>query len=217
MMKGFYPLGAWEEGGTYWDYLMTYFAYLCDTLDNCFGTTFNILSAPGLNSTVNFSVYSAGFAGTDNFHDAEASSGAHAVHYWLAKRYNQPAISKLRMQNTGGSGGIHDLLWFDTNTALDSVNIPLDICLTSENLDYTSMRGSWSDKNSPYLSFHCGKARVEHGHLDLGTYVIDMLGKRWASDIGGDDYNLPGYFGSDQRYDYYRLRPEGHNVYVISV
>ncbi len=216
MMKGFYPLGAWEEGGTYWEYLMVYFVYLCDTLENCFGSTFNILNAPGLNSTVNFSVYSAGFATSDNFHDAETSSGAHASHYWLAKKYNQPQFAKLRMQNTGGSGGILDLLWFDTETELTNIDLPLDTCLISENLDYSSMRGSWTNTNSPYLSFHCGKARVEHGHLDLGTYVIDMLGERWAIDIGGDDYNLPGYFGSDQRYDYYRLRPEGHNVYVIN-
>jgi hypothetical protein len=40
------------------------------------------------------------------------------------------------------------------------------------------------------------------------------LGERWAVDLGSDDYNLPGYFGS-RRYDYYRLRAEGHNTLVI--
>ena len=34
-------------------------------------------------------------------------------------------------------------------------------------------------------------------------------------DPGADDYNLPGYFGN-ARWDYYRLRAEGHNTLVIS-
>lgn len=85
MLDEFYPLGAWFEGATYWDYMMSHFAYLSDTIDNCFGTDFNLLSAPGLGNTVEFSVYSAGFAGTDNFYDAEflrgESAATHATHY----------------------------------------------------------------------------------------------------------------------------------------
>jgi hypothetical protein len=45
--------------------------------------------------------------------------------------------------------------------------------------------------------------------------VLDALGKRWAEDLGADDYNLPGYFGG-QRWNYYRLRAEGHNTLVIN-
>ena len=33
-------------------------------------------------------------------------------------------------------------------------------------------------------------------------------------DLGGDNYNLPGYFGR-QRWTYYRLRTEGHNTLTI--
>ncbi len=216
MLNNFYPLGAWDEGSTYWSYMMNYFAYLSDTLENCFETDFNLLSAPGLDNTAKFSVYTTGFTGIDNFHDAEKSSGTHTVYYWLAKKFDQPEIAKLRMQDSDGEGSLLDLLWFDAETVTGDFDLPLDICLTSDNLDYGSMRGSWSDTNSPYLSFHSGKALVEHGHLDLGTYVIDMLGERWAEDLGGDDYNLSGYFDDDVRYDYYRLRPEGHNVYVIN-
>jgi hypothetical protein len=34
-------------------------------------------------------------------------------------------------------------------------------------------------------------------------------------DFGRDDYNLPGYFGN-QRWNYYRLRAEGHNTLVVN-
>lgn len=219
LLNEFYPLGAWYEGATYWDYLMSHFANLEDTIENCFGTDFNLLSAPGLENTVKFSVYSAGFAGTDNFYDAEfvkgASAATYATHYWLAKKYDKPEFANLRMQKTNGSGGVADMLWYDTATQLGSINLPLDGYLYSGTLHYASTRGSWTDTNSPYLAFHCGAATVNHAHLDNGTYVIDMLGERWASDLGGDDYDLTGYFGTE-RFTYYRLRPEGHNVYVIN-
>ncbi len=56
---------------------------------------------------------------------------------------------------------------------------------------------------------------MNHNHLDLGSFVLDALGQRWAVDLGADDYNLPGYFGG-QRYTYYRLRAEGHNTLVLN-
>ena len=46
--------------------------------------------------------------------------------------------------------------------------------------------------------------------------MLDALGVRWAHDLGGDDYALPGYFSEPQRWTYYRLRAEGHNTLVIN-
>jgi len=45
--------------------------------------------------------------------------------------------------------------------------------------------------------------------------VLDALGQRWAVDLGGDDYNLPAYFGN-KRWTYYRLRTEGHNTLTFN-
>ena len=33
---------------------------------------------------------------------------------------------------------------------------------------------------------------------DLGGFVFDALGARWAMDLGADNYNLPGYFGGQR-------------------
>ena len=37
--------------------------------------------------------------------------------------------------------------------------------------------------------------------------MLDALGVRWAHDLGGDDYALPGYFSEPQRWTYYRCAP----------
>src|SRR6185436_3671178 len=68
---------------------------------------------------------------------------------------------------------------------------------------------------SIFAAFKAGDNQANHSHLDLGSFVLDALGVRWAVDLGADNYNLPGYFG-EQRWNYYRLRAEGQNTLVIN-
>ncbi|MDB5325789.1 MAG: heparinase, partial [Phycisphaerales bacterium] len=53
-----------------------------------------------------------------------------------------------------------------------------------------------------------------HSHLDLGNFVLDMLGERFAMDLGADNYDLPGYLGP-RRADYLRSSTPGHNTLSI--
>ena len=76
-------------------------------------------------------------------------------------------------------------------------------------------RSAWNDRNALWVAFKAGSNAVNHSHLDLGTFVLEALGQRWFVDLGADNYNLPGYFGR-QRWDYYRLRAEGHNTLLIN-
>jgi len=82
------------------------------------------------------------------------------------------------------------------------------------NVEVATLRSRWNDPRALFVGIEARSHTFNHQHLDIGSFVLDALGERWASDLGSDDYNLPGYFGS-QRYDYYRLRAEGHNTLVI--
>jgi hypothetical protein len=76
------------------------------------------------------------------------------------------------------------------------------------------MRSDWTGRNAWFVGFKGGDDAANHAHLDLGTFVLDALGQRWAMELGSDDYNLPGYFGA-QRWSYYRLRTEGQNTLTM--
>ena len=80
--------------------------------------------------------------------------------------------------------------------------------------EVVALRSSWTDPGATFVAFKGGDNKVNHSHLDLGSFVMEALGERWAIDQGSDDYNLPGYFGK-QRWDYYRLRAEGQNTLVV--
>jgi hypothetical protein len=63
--------------------------------------------------------------------------------------------------------------------------------------------------------------RLLHAQADAGSFIVDGARHRWVIDLGGDDYDLPGYFdhgadgGSGPRWQYYRVRTAGHNTLVI--
>ena len=213
----FYPDGAWHEGTMYWAYMSDYLVNTVSTIEATFGDDFNILNTPGMDKSVYFSVYSTGPTGTDNFEDANYDSGQTPAYMWYAKKYNLPGIAKLRRFNTNDGtleGKVKDLLYYDT--AWDSAAIEeLALDKTFGGIEYASMRGSFFAKDTTYIGLHGGKAKTSHGHLDNGTFVVDMLGERWACDVTHEAYALVDA-NKDKEYFIYRKSPEGHNCLVIN-
>lgn len=215
MMNSFYPDGAWDEGVGYWSYTMDYLMNFVTSLNATFGTEFNITAAPGLENTAYYTLGGDGTTGMNNFHDAGNNHQSNPCLFWLSTRFNTPGLTNVRlytMEQYGYTPTIFDMLWYDTS--IKGTDFYLDKDSYMRNVEFVSMRGSWVDNDTTYLSYHAGSNNVNHGHIDSGTFVVDMLGERWACDLGGEDYSLNGYFG-DNRYKYYRTRPEGHNLYVI--
>jgi hypothetical protein len=57
-----------------------------------------------------------------------------------------------------------------------------------------------------------GQNNGYHAHLDLGTFVADALGQRWAINLGPDLYALPNYFTPPLNAAYYRISTHGQNT-----
>jgi hypothetical protein len=82
-----------------------------------------------------------------------------------------------------------------------------------------TMRGAWNDPKAWFVGFKAGDNKANHSNLDLGSFVLDALGKRWVIDLGADNYNMPGYFSTGtngKRWNYYRMRAESHNTIVLN-
>jgi hypothetical protein len=78
------------------------------------------------------------------------------------------------------------------------------------------MRTSWTDPNAAFVAFKGGNNQASHGHLDIGSFVYEVNGVRWAVELGADDYNIPGYWdGEKRRWDIFRLNNRSHNTLVI--
>ena len=133
--------------------------------------------------------------------------------FWLGRRYADPALAVAAREAASGRSTARDLLWYDARgTAADIAALPLDARYQAAHLAF--FRSAWNDKDAIYVGFKGGDNAANHAHLDLGTFVLDALGQRWAVELGPDDYDLPGYFGPE-RWTYERLKTSGQNTLLL--
>ena len=80
------------------------------------------------------------------------------------------------------------------------------------------MRGSWTNDQSSFVGAKGGDNSLSHAHQDVGSFVFDAQGVRWAVDLGPDNYNLPGYWENKEggaRWKIFRLHALSHNTLTI--
>jgi hypothetical protein len=133
--------------------------------------------------------------------------------FLLADLYGQPAFAGY--QKAIASGSPQDILWYSAGKTAKEAGLPLDRYF--RHAEVTAHRQAWGDPDAAFLGFKAGDNKFNHSHLDLGSFVADANGQRWAGLPGSDNYNLPGYFSTgSQRWTYYRLRAEGNNTLVLN-
>jgi hypothetical protein len=85
-------------------------------------------------------------------------------------------------------------------------------------------RSSWSDPRATYVGVCAGSPGTSHGHMDIGSFIFETGGVRWAIDLGAQDYESLESRGVDlwntrqdsQRWDVFRLGNLSHNTLVVS-
>jgi hypothetical protein len=211
-MASYAPDGAWNEGPGYWAYATTYNVVMLAALQSALGSDFGLSDAKGFDQTGLFPLYMAGPSDrTFNFEDSGDRIGYADCMLWLAERFQQPACTWFASLGTPSAAG---MVWY-RRPGKDPAAAGLPLDKYWRGVEVVTMRSHWTDPKALFVGLQSGSNRVNHNHLDLGSFVLDALGQRWAVDLGADNYNMPGYFGA-KRYTYYRLRAEGHNTLLVN-
>ena len=87
----------------------------------------------------------------------------------------------------------------------------------------TIHRSSWTDPNATFVGFKGGSPSANHGQMDIGSFVLDADGVRWAMDLGAEGYhgiesrgmNLWDRSQDSDRWTIFRQCNAGHNTLVI--
>jgi hypothetical protein len=211
-MAEYAPDGGWPEGPGYWHYATRYTVYLLAGLKTALGTDMELSSTPGFSLAGMFRIHFASPTGlTFNFADAGSGVGSAAEMFWMAQEFDKPLYAWHQRQYLRRTEAL-SLWWFDPRME-EPEGLALDSMFKGVNVAF--FRSAWKDPDAIFVGFKGGDNKANHSHLDLGTFVLDALGERWAVDLGGDNYNLPAYFGRE-RWTYYRLKTEGHNTLVLN-
>ncbi len=212
------PDGGWAEGYGYYGYAMEYTTGFLSSLNLTLGTDFGLSKIPGFSFSPDFPTYLEGPCGS-YFGFADCGERAHNVSSlpwagWAAMQFQNPASAENQRKKAGTHPDAMALLWLPP--AMDQSKIsPSSRVKQFSNVGCATLRTKWGDTNAGFVGFKGGDNKVNHSHLDIGSFVYDVGGKHWAVDLGADNYNLPDYF-EKKRWNYYRLRAEGNNTLVVN-
>jgi len=230
IMRLFAPDGGFEEGPGYWTYATIYNVLYINSLDTALGTDFGAADSPGFSLTPEYRIQATGPTNLyANFGDANSAASPAPQVFWFARHFHRPAYAVLERELTTSLDGHMEsyvlkdserfaalgLFWSALATEQSGTSEP-PLAQSFSRVAQAYIRSAWHDPRAWYIGFKGGDAKAGHAHLDLGSFVLDALGQRWAIDLGTDNYGLPGYFNNNQRWTYYRLRTEGHNTITIN-
>lgn len=229
------PDGAWPEGLSYWSLAMRYAGLMVGALEGTFGEAFGLADRPGFAQTGDFALHAVGpFGAAFNFGDSEPQFDI-APLAWFAHRFKRPTDARL-IEHYDGWYLPFTVIWPDRRKPKPkATDPPLGKVFHSGNL--ACFRNTWSADPAArpvYVAVKGGNAigaglaslprpedAILHSQADAGSFIVDGARQRWITDLGSDDYDLPGYFdhGADsrsgQRWRYYRTQAAGHNTLVI--
>lgn len=229
IMDTFAPDGGFEEGPVYWNYATAYNVMYIAALDKAIGTDFGAADLDGFAHTGDYRIYSMGPSlQLANFGDAYPQAFPAFQMFWFAQKFHRPEFAKVESRVIKATEGkmpittkeessrfaMLGLIWNALTTTTTQTNSKLPLIKAFSRINQAFMRSSWDDPEAFYIGFKGGNAKASHGHLDLGSFVMDAFGERWGLDLGPDSYGLPEYFGA-QRWNYYRTRTEAHNTLTI--
>ena len=202
--------GSYVESLGYWSYATQYLARYSTALVTACGTDFDLTDTTGMRKTGYFpSMLSSNGFISFNFGDAGESCMSDPALLWVGHRFGQSDVSSIRAKSIReGRPAVIDMFWLYPDDDYDALkSMPLDYgCLNATNATF---RTGWGD-DDVFVGIHYGKNRVCHGHLDMGQFIVEYKNKRFFSDLGADNYNLPSYSTC------YRHVSEGHNTITIN-
>ncbi|HWS00508.1 MAG TPA: heparinase II/III family protein [Prolixibacteraceae bacterium] len=232
-MEEYKPNGAYPEGYGYWGYGTSFNVMFLSAVEKMFGSDFGLNKAPGFLQTAGFLQNMTGVTGLCfNWGDSGLGGSLNPAMFWLAQKNNDPTqlwVEKSYLQRDDYSRFTGDrllpavMIW-GKELVMDKVTEPKTMAWMGQGANPVAMmRTSWTDRNSIFLGFKAGSASVNHGHMDIGSFIMEADGIRWASDFGMQDYEsleskgiqLFGRTQDAQRWSIFRLNNRAHNTLTV--
>lgn len=229
MLHSYKPDGAYPEGFSYWGYGTSFNVLLISALQKALGTDFGLSGSDGFLKTGAFMQHLVGPTGlAHNWGDSGLKEGLTPALFWFSQQtkdpsllWGQKALLAAPAQTEVKNRILPALLIWGTQTELSAVRAPSRRLWAGQGPSPVAlMRSSWESPDAVFLGVKAGSPSVNHAHMDVGSFVMDANGERWAMDFGMQDYNSLESKGVDlwnraqnsQRWEVFRLNNFAHNV-----
>ena len=232
-MEDYNPDGAYPEGFSYWGYGTSFNVMFLSAMEKAFDSDFGLSVLPGFLKTPAFREHMIGTTGACfNWGDCSPGSNLSPAMFWFAQKNADPSLlwmEKKFLDKDDYSGFTGDrllpavIIW-GKEIHLDKITAPASRVYVGQGPSPVAlMRTSWSNPNGIYLGFKAGSASVNHAHMDIGSFIMESDGVRWASDFGMQDYEsleskgiqVFGRTQDAQRWTIFRLNNLVHNTLTV--
>ncbi len=229
METSYKPDGAYPEGFSYWGYGTTFNVLFNSAVEKALGTDFGLNAMPGFLKTAGFMENIVGPTGmAHNWGDSGLRETLNPAMFWFANKTNDASLlwNEKKHLSSFSEEVVKNrilpaaLIW-GASQKLKAIKAPKDLLWTGQGPSPVAfMRTSWTDENAFFVGFKTGSPSVNHAHMDVGSFVVDANGERWAMDFGMQNYNSLETAGVDlwnrsqnsQRWEVFRLNNRAHNT-----
>jgi hypothetical protein len=234
-MGDYAPDGAYPEGYGYWGYGTSFNVLFISALEKALGRDFGLAAQPGFLKTAGYLQHMTGPTGLPfNYSDAGNTGGLQPAMCWFAARQNDPSLlwverSRLRETTEKKQDRRNRLLpaaliW-GHRIRLDELPVPRQTVWSGGGKNPVALlRTSWTDPAAAFVGLKAGSPSVNHAHMDVGSFVYEVDGVRWAVDLGMQEYEsleskgvkLWGKEQDAQRWDVFRYNNLAHNTLTVN-
>jgi hypothetical protein len=230
-MEDFQPDGAYPEGYGYWGYGTTFNVLFVSAWEKAFNQKFEVPQNAGLLKTAGYLENMTGPSGSCfNYSDCGSGGGLQPAMFWIANRINDPKVlwsEKAFLKNLKSAGDriLPAIMIWSSGMGIDKITEPSKTTWVGQGKNPVAlMRTSWTDPNAIYVGLKAGSPKVNHAHMDVGSFVMEANGVRWAMDLGSQDYNSLEQKGVDlwnmaqnsQRWQVFRYNNFVHNTLTVN-
>ncbi len=224
------PRGGYPEGPGYWRYGTSYNVLLIDALRSAVGSDFGLTSRSGFMRSAEYYLHAHGATGLYfNYSDGGAHAGLTCCVFWFARQREKPSLlwmerRKLERYAEGKDGASRFLPFlFVWAPSMEDIRPPKSRHRHVEGKTPVGIHRSAWEEDAVYVGLKAGTPRMNHAHMDIGSFVMEADGVRWAVDLGSQNYHSLESAGVDlwssgqdaERWDVFRLSNFSHNTLVV--
>ena len=225
--------GAYPEGYGYWNYGTSFNVLFISAIERIFKQDFGLGSIPGFFKTASFLENMTGPSGNAfNFFDSGVKGSINPAMFWFSEKVQDPSLLWVEknyllgeMRLLRADRILPAMMIWGAGRKMDKLKAPQKLTYKGAGSNPVfMMRTSWSDPDAIYIGMKGGSPKVNHGHMDAGSFVMDAEGIRWAMDFGMQSYETLESKGVDlwnmkqnsQRWKVFRYNNFAHNTLSIN-
>lgn len=234
MHEAYAPDGAYPEGYAYWSYGTSFNVLLISALEKMFGKDFGLSQKEGFLKTAGYMISMTGATGKAfNYSDSPPVWEPLPAMVWFANKQNDPSLLWIERnqieadkKNTMQKERLFPafMVW-GAGLRLNKIKPPAEKMYVGAGANPVAMmRTSWKDPNAIYVGLKTGSPNFSHAHMDIGSFIMEADGVRWAMDFGPQGYetleaknvDLWNYKQNSQRWEVYRYNNFVHNTLTVN-